>query len=431
MGAVALATCLLFGLVPAIRATNITPASAMRASGRGITAGPERFSLRRALVVLQVAISLVLLVGAFLFVRSLQKLMDVQPGFRAGGVMAIKVDTSAGNYPAQRLPLVMRDLLDRIRTRTGAAAAAEVGWPPLSGSGWNESTWADGSTGARQECNFNRSGPGSFQTMETALLAGRDFEPRDDLKSPKVAIINEAFSKAVFGNDNPLGRTFRTAAEAGKPDPSFQVVGVVQNTKYYQLAEKFQPIAFFPIAQDNDPGHNPTFLIRTSTPPGEVMRAATAAITEVNPGFGVQFTLLSTQIKDSLARERLMAALAGAFGILAGSLAVLGLYGVIAYMVARRRNEIGMRIALGASRGNVVWLVLREAALLLGMGLAAGLVLAIWAGRTATSLLYDLQPYDPVTLAGAVAVLAVVGLIAAYGPAYRASRLDPMEALRE
>jgi ABC-type antimicrobial peptide transport system permease subunit len=164
---------------------------------------------------------------------------------------------------------------------------------------------------------------------------------------------------------------------------------------------------------------------------GGILRAATAAAAEVNPGFGIHFTVLTTQLKESLLRERLMAALAGAFGILAGALAVLGLYGVIAYMVARRRNEIGVRIALGAGRGRVIRLVLKEAALLLAIGLAVGVGLALWAARAATAMLYDLKPYDPVTLGAAVALLAMVALVASYAPAYRASRLDPMEALRE
>jgi predicted permease len=431
MAGVAILTCLLFGLVPAIRATRISPASAMRSGGRGVTAGPERFSLRRALVVAQVAISLVLLVGAFLFVRSLEKLMDIQPGFRAEGVISIDVDLHPAHYSKERLPLVEREIMERIQRGTGAISAAEVGWTPISGAGWDENTYAEGSTAPRQDAMFNRAGPGSFKTMGTALLSGRDFDDRDDLKSPKVAIVNEQFAKVIFGVQNPVGRSFRVQGQAGKPDLPYQVAGLVQNTKYYELGEDFRPIAILPAAQNEDPGTGATFIVRTNASVVEVMRAATAAIAEVNPGIGVNFTVLSEQLKESLMRERLMAALAGAFGILAGSLAVLGLYGVIAYMVARRRNEIGMRIALGAGSGRVVRLVLREAALLIGIGLAAGLALSLWAGRAATSMLYDLKPYDPVTLGGAVGLLALVALIASYGPAYRASRLDPMDALRE
>src|SRR5580658_9849895 len=431
MAAVAVLTCLLFGLAPAIRATSIAPASAMRSGGRGLTTGRDRFSLRRALVVAQISLSLVLLVGAFLFVRSLQKLLDIQPGFRPEGIVAVNLDLGPGRYSKYRLPEVYRQLLERLRVRTGAASAAQVGWTPVSGAGWGESAWADGSSAPHQDCMFNRAGPGYFKTMGTAFLAGRDFDERDNRKAPKVAIVNEAFAQRVFGGQNPVGRSFRVQGPAGKPDPIYQVVGLVRNTKYYELREDFKPIGFVPIAQDDDPDAGATYVLRTNAPVGGIFRAATAAVAEVNPGIGIQFTALTKQLKESLLRERLMAALAGAFGVLAGSLAVLGLYGVVAYMVARRRNEIGVRIALGAGRGRVIGLVLKEAAVLLAVGLAVGVGLALWAARAATAMLYDLKPYDPLTLGGAVAVLALVALVASYAPAYRASRLDPMEALRE
>jgi ABC-type antimicrobial peptide transport system permease subunit len=183
--------------------------------------------------------------------------------------------------------------------------------------------------------------------------------------------------------------------------------------------------------QTEEPGPFASFVLRTSAPLGRFYREAETAIAEVHPQAGVNFSVLTTQIQESLTRDRLMAALAGAFGLLAGTLAVLGLYGVIAYMVARRRNEIGVRIALGAGRGRVVGLVLREAILLLGIGLAVGTALAAWAGEAASSLVYGLKARDPLTLGGACALLALVALIASYGPAFRASRLQPMDALRD
>ncbi len=430
MAGVAIVTCLLFGLAPALRATSIAPASAMRTGGRGVTSGRERFSLRRALVVAQVSMSLVLLVGAFLFVRSLQKLMDIQPGFRAEGIVAVSLDLRPGHYSKERLPVVYRELLDRIRTRTGADSAAQASWTPVSDSGWDETVW-DGAAGVHLESMLLQVGSDYFKTMDTGFVAGRDFDDRDTPGSPKVAIVNEMFAKQVFGGGNPVGRTFRVQGPAGKPDPVYQIVGMVRNTKYYELREDFKPISFLPMAQDKDPGAGATYILRTSAPVGGVFRAATAAVAEINPGIGVQFSVLTTQLKESLMRDRLMAVLAGAFGILAGSLAVLGLYGVIAYMVARRRNEIGVRIALGAGRRRVIQMVLKEAALLVGIGLVVGTGLALWAARAATTMLYGLKPYDPVTLGGAIALLAAVALIASYGPAYRASRLEPMDALRE
>ena len=431
MAGVAILTCLLFGLAPAIRATNIAPASAMRSGGRGITTGRDRFGLRRILVVAQVSLSLVLLVGAFLFVRSLQKLLDVQPGFRPEGIISVGLDLRAGHYSKERMPEVYREVLEKLRARTGAISSAQVGWTPVSHTGWDETTWADGLNLQHEDVLYNRTAPGYFKTMDTALLAGRDFDDRDDLKAPRVAIVNEVFAQKIFGGGNPVGRTFRVQGPAGKPDPIYQVVGMVRNTKYYEIREDFRPISFLPVAQDETPDPWATYVLRTNAPVGGVLRAATAAAAEVNPGFAVEFRVLSTQLKESLMRERLMAALAGAFGLLAGTLAVLGLYGVVAYMVARRRNEIGLRIALGAGRGRVIGLVLKEAALLLVIGLAVGVGLSLWAARAATSMLYGLKPYDPVTLGGAVLLLAAVALIASYAPARRAAGLDPMDALRE
>jgi hypothetical protein len=267
--------------------------------------------------------------------------------------------------------------------------------------------------------------------MGTTLIAGRDFDDRDTLTSPKVAIVNEAFAKTFFGGANPVGRSFRYEAGAGEEDPVFQIVGLVKNTKYYQLREDPLEIGFFPITQEARPGAAANYVIRASGSIGVVMRSLTSAIGEVSPTISIEFRPMSRQIKESLLRDRLMATLSGSFGLLAGLLATLGLYGVISYMVARRRNEIGVRIALGADRGRVIGMVLREAGLLLAVGLAVGLLLAVWAARAAATLLFGLQPHDPVTLISAALLLAAVALAASYGPARRAAALEPMQALRD
>jgi predicted permease len=428
---VAMLTCVLFGLMPALRATRVAPASVMRASGRGLTGGREKFSLRRILVVAQVAMSMVLLAGALLFVRSLQKLMAVDPGFRPEGIVAVGVDYQAAHFPKERTPEVRRQMLEKLQARTGAIAAAEVDMTPVSGSGWDQNAWAEGSSGPRTDSLFNRCGPGYFRTMGTSFVAGRDFNQHDDLSAPRVAIVNEEFARKVFQGKNPVGLSFRREESAEKPDSVFLVVGLVRNTKYYELREDFRPIAFVPEGQNEDPGPGTNFVLRTNAPLGEFFHHAEQALAEIHPAMGVQFSVLTSQLKESLLRDRLMAALAGAFGVLAGSLAVLGLYGVIAYMVARRRNEIGVRIALGSSRGRVIVLVLREAVVLLAIGLTVGTGLALWAGQAASSLVYGMTPRDPLTLGAAVALLAAVALIASYGPAWKASRLQPMEALRD
>ena len=429
--AMAILTCLLFGLAPALRATRVEPSSVMRASGRGLTAGREKFSLRRALVVAQVAMSLVLLAGALLFMRSLQKLLAVDPGFRPEGIVAVSVDYRTAHYPRERINEVRRQMLERLLVRTGAISGGQVAMTPVSGSGWDQNVWAEGSSGPRIDGMFNRAGPGYFRTMGTSFVTGRDFDEHDNLAAPKVAIVNEEFARQIFHGENPVGRSFRREESADKPDSSFLIVGLVRNTKYYELREDFRPIAFVPADQDEDPGPGGTFVMRTQAPLGEFYHAAEEAIADIHPGLGIDFAVLTTQIKESLMRDRLMAVLAGGFGLLAGLLAVLGLYGVIAYMVARRRNEIGVRIALGASRGQVIGLVLKEAVLLLAIGLTVGAALAAWAGQAAASLVYGLKPQDPLTLGAAVALLAMVALFASYGPARRASRLQPMDALRD
>jgi predicted permease len=292
-------------------------------------------------------------------------------------------------------------------------------------------TRAEGSTEAKKESYFNRVGPGYFRTMGIGLVAGREFDQRDTIGSPQVAIVNETFVKRFFGGANPLGRVFRVDGPAGKPDRLYQVVGMVRNTKYYEVREDFLAIAYLPAAQDDDPGAGVTFVLRTAAPLGGLLQNVKTAVAEVHPGIGIEFTIITTQLRESLMRDRLMATLAGAFGLLAGVLATLGLYGVIAYMVARRRNEIGVRMALAADRGRVVRLVLREAILLLTVGLVIGTGLALWAGRAATAMLFGLKPTDPGTFAAAIALLAAVALLASYGPARRASRVEPMQALRE
>ncbi len=435
--ALGVGTCLLFGLLPAFRATRVAPAVAMRSGGRGSSAGPERFSLRRALVATQVALSLVLLVGALLFVGSLQKLLAIDPGFRPQGVMAVELDFHRMHYSKPQSLAAIRDLLERVRAVPGVTSAAEsIVWP-ISGSSWNG--WVHTASGIRQQANASEAGPRFFQTIGTPLMAGRDFDERDTPNSPKVAIVNEAFARIFFGGANPVGRTFFNEGDAGQPDTAYQVIGLARNSKYQDIREDFRPIFYMPMSQDDRSNFGwdfASFLVHANlsqekAPLQGVRSAVKRAIAGVSPGIGIEFSVLSDNIKESLLRDRLMATLSGAFGLLAGLLATLGLYGVIAYMVARRQNEIGVRMALGADRGRVIRLVLREASFLLAAGLLIGTALALWAGQAASALLYGLKPYDPATLASALVLLAAVGLAASYLPARRAARMDPMDALRE
>jgi predicted permease len=397
-----------------------------------MTAGRERFGLRRALVVSQVALSLVLLVGALLFVRTLRNLTTLDPGFQQQGTLVAQLDLSRMNIAVDRRQDFKRAMLDRVRAIPGVDSAADVGIVPVSGNSWNEDIALGGSgEKAKESPNFNRVSPGFFKTMRTPFLAGRDFDNRDTATSPMVAIVNETFVSKLLNGANPIGVTFTVETEAGKARPRYQIIGLVKNTRYRDLREDPVALVFLTNAQDDRPDLYPQFLIHSTLQGGALLGAVKQVIAETSPDIVIEFRLLSAQIRESLLKESLMATLSGFFGFLAALLATVGLYGVISYTVARRTNEIGIRMALGARRGNVVGLIMREAGLLLAIGIAVGAGLSLAAARTATSLLYGLKPHDPATLGLAVAALAAVAAAASFLPAHRASRLDPMAALRE
>jgi len=425
-------TCALFGLAPALRASYLSPVAAMRGGGRSVTSGRERFNMRRALVVTQVALSLVLLFGASLFVGTYRNLLSTDLGFQANGMMIANIGLEKMHAPEERRPRTYRELRDRFAAVPGAVSVARVAFTPISGSSWNGMVAADNgiADGSGNLAFFNVISPGYFSTMETRLIAGRDFDEHDRVGSPKVAIVNEAFAAKLFAGKNPIGHRFRTAADAGRAEPSYEIVGLVANARYREVREDFRPTAYFPVDQDEHPGDQTVFLIRMGGSPNRLTAGMIAAAAATNPLIGIELRPFSDQMRDSLLRESLMATLSGGLGFLAVTLAALGLYGVIAYMIGRRANEIGVRIALGADRGQVIRLVLREAAVLLIIGTAAGIPFALWAGKTATTLLFGLSSRDAASLLGAAALLAIIGLIASYIPARRAGGLDPAEALR-
>jgi putative ABC transport system permease protein len=432
MAGLAILTCILFGLTPALRASRAVPASAMRASGRGLTADRGKFGLRRMLVISQVALSLVLLVGALLFVGSLRNLSTLDPGFREDGLLITGVDISRINFPPARRGALYQELLTRLRAIPGVEATATASIVQISGNGWNDSIEILGQrTQERMVPWFDRVSPGYFRTMGTSLLAGRDLDDRDTPSAPEVAIVNQEFSRKFLGGANPIGRSFRMLVGPGEPQHVFQIVGLVKNSKYQSLREDFKPLAFVAESQNKEAGLGVTFMLRSALPPGSLMTAVKKTVLDENSQISLRFQVFTTQVQESLLRERLMATLSGFFGFLAVALATVGLYGVISYMVARRRNEIGIRIALGASRRNVLNLVLREAGMLLAAGLVIGIGLALAVGRAASSMLFGLQPGDPKTIGASVAGLAVVAIAASLLPAMRAARVEPMVALRE
>jgi putative ABC transport system permease protein len=427
---IAAAAALFFGLAPALRSTRLSLSATMRSGGRGTTDGRERFGLRRALVVAQVSLSLVLITSALLLGRTYHNLVSANPGFRQDGILVASLDLRRTGVDAGARPTLTRRVGEALSAIPGVAGVAETFLVPVSGAGWNNRVVVDGQLqpGA---ANLNQVSADYFAVLATPVIAGRVFDPsKDTPESEPVAVVNQAFAAKFFGGRAVIGETFQTET-AGPDRPRYRVVGVVANTKYGDLREAFEPIAYFARSQQKTGGPFAAFLLHTTVPPARVTTLATAAITAASPRILVQYRTLSDQIAETLVSERLMAALSLGFGVLAIVIATIGLYGVMAYMVARRRSEIGIRLALGAGRSQVVRMIIAEASILLGIGAAIGLGLSIASGRAVGSLLYGLQPTDPLTLATAVAGLALVSLLASWLPAHRASLVPPTIALRE
>ena len=427
----AVLTCVGFGLLPALHASRTDPLEALKSGGRGIAGSGARLSVRRALVVCQVALSLVLLVGALLFVRSLRNLVTLDAGFRRDHILTVAADTMRLNLPVERRTAFHHELVERIRAIPGVADAADARIVPLSDSTWNEEVGIEGTDVPPTSANFNRVGPGYFRTMGTSLLAGRDFDDRDGSGADAVAIVTETFARKFLHGGNPIGRTVRMENQGGDTVQRFQIVGLARDSKYAELREDFSPIVYLSDAQDADPGHSTNVVVRSELPLSSLRPSLTSTIAGVSPEISVTYRPFRDILRDGLLRERLMAGLSAFFGFLASILAMVGLYGVVSFMVLRRRNEIGVRMALGATRQDILVLVLREAGTLLAIGLAIGIVLAVGAATLARSLLYGLGPTDPVTIIIAALGLAAVAAAASLVPAHRAATLDPVTALRE
>ncbi len=426
----AVLTTISFGLAPAIRATRAEPATLLQSGSRGSTGGKERFSLRRILVVSQVALSVVLLMGALLFVRSLRNLTTLNAGFQQSGILIASVDFEHLQIPPERYTEYKRDIVKRVQAMPGVESAADARMVPFGGNSSNQNILLEGSDTDAGVVWRNHLGPGYFQTIGTPLLAGRDFDDRDTATSVKVAIVNEAFVKKILKGAAPLGRRFRQHESPGDPRPLYEIVGVVKDSKYQDMHEEYLPFMYFPATQEAKPSPDDQIVIRSSLPLTSLIASLKETIGGVNTGIDLDFKVLKTSIRESLLQDQLMATLSGFFGFLAALLAAIGLYGVISYMVVQRTKEIGIRMAIGAERLDVLKLILNEATLLTATGLVIGAGLALAAAQAAKSLLYGLKPRDPITLLAAIVVLSAVAAFASFLPAYRASKLDPLIALR-
>ena len=324
------------------------------------------------------------------------------------------------------------EIVDRLRGVPGLDAAAEVGIVPLSGSSIDNRVWAEGENRqSRFDPNFNWIGNCYFKTLGIPLLAGRDFGEQDTLNSPKVAVVNQEFARRFGKGANPVGLRIRREATPHEPETVFEIVGVVKNSKYKDLRENFGPIVYLPISQEQNPDPFVQVIVHSGLPLATLKSSLQRAVDEVSPDIGVDFRVFKTQIRESLLPERLMAALSVFFGILAGLLTAVGLYGVISFLVARRTHEIGIRMALGAGKRQVVSAILRETLMLTVFGIGVGLRITFSVARLVASMLFGIKPNDPVPLAFAALALCGVSFTAAYIPARRAAAVDPMIALRD
>ena len=426
--AVTVVTCLLFGLAPALLATRQSAGALLRAAARTSTDARPRTAVRSGLVVVQVALSLVLVVTALLFARTFYNLTTADSGFDPDGLAMVVVEHQRAKVPAERRLGLHERLLAAVRALPGVQSAASVRMVPLTGESWSGHVLINGVQHQKQTY-FNRVSPAFFRTLGTTLVAGRDFAPVDAPASPRVAIVNESFARELLGVHDPIGSTFQLPAFPGTTQSSFEIVGLVKDTKYSALREPFEPIAFFPVSQDPQPLEYVNFVVRTAAP-SAVTRSLTEGARRIEPDAVVLVQSFRALISDSLVRERLMAMLSVFFGAVAVVLAMLGLYGVTAYGVTQRTREIGIRTALGAQRSEVLVLVLGRSTLLTATGVAVGLAAAAAATQYLEGMLFGLTPLDPATFITVSIAFPVVATLAAYIPARRAARVDPVVALR-
>ena len=425
---VSLVTGLVFGVLPATRASRPDLVDALKEETRGAGTGRRRATLSRALVVAQVALSVVALVAAGLFLRSLGRANQIDPGFDVEHVAVVAVNAGQGGYDGERARQFFRTVHDRAGALPGVQSASWASSVPLAGSifktiikeGDNPELMA-----SRVLATAVVTTPGYFQTIGIPLLRGRDFTDTDREPSLRVAIVNQAFVDRIWPGQDPIGKRFRFFT-----DTSFrQVVGVAKTSKYSTLGEDPQPAVYTPLEQDFS--DTMTLLVRTAGDPAPALGTAQREIRSLDRSVPLQnpFTM-RTILDQSLWPARLAAILLGVVGALALTLASIGLYGVMAYSVAQRTREIGVRMAMGANRAQVLAMVLRQAMTLVGIGLVIGVAGAAALSRGVTRLLFGMSGLDPATFAGVCVVLALVAVLASYVPAWRASRLDPIKALR-
>jgi predicted permease len=423
-------TALLFGMTPAIRATRLDLTGSLK-QGRGIASPTAQISLGRVLIVAQIALSLVLLAGASLFLRSLVKLTNVDTGFDRENVLIFSLDQGAAEIPVDaRLVNLQQRIEDRVQAVPGVQAAS------FSCFSFNQGMWSNDvsvqgippSPENSQDVLFNIVGRGFFSTRSLPIVAGRGFDAIDKADSPKVAIVNETMAQRFFPDSSAVGHRFGMGGDESHIG-DIEIVGVVKNAKYVSLQEEPAAAAYFPFSQHMQYLFN--FEVRYTGEAAQVIPAVRRAIAEVNPNIPINsISTLAEQVEESTANQRLIARLSAFFGLLAAFLVCIGIYGLLSHAVARRTSEIGVRMALGARRRDVLWLILREILVLVAIGVSLGVPIALSGNQLVAKLLYGLSPADPASLFAAIAMLVVIAVLAGYLPARKASLVEPTVALR-
>ena len=435
-------TGVLFGLVPALQTTRPDVGRVLKDEA-GAVVGGGHGGLRKTLVVAQVALSLLLLIGAGLFLRSLENLSNLGPGFPTQKLVGFQINPSLGGYTPEREKIYLQQLTNALSAIPGVQSVGLASMRILENDEWDSSVTVEGYSPAkpedRAEPYMNQISPGYFATLGVPIVAGRDFQltdnrevkkgPEEDDWTPTTVMINEKFAKKFFPGRNPIGMHIGFGSDPGTRT-DMEVIGVVKDIKYTNLRDEIPEQAYIPYMGSHFQG-SMTVYLRTEVDPSLLMPTVRQKVRELDPNLPIySLRTEGTQISNSLTTERMIASLSTVFGFLATLLAVIGLYGVMSYMVAQRTREIGIRMALGAEQGNVVWMVMREVFRLIGIGVVAGIPAALALTRVVQSQLFGLTGHDPRTLAIATIALTVVACVAGYIPALRASRLDPMKALR-
>jgi predicted permease len=432
--AIAILTTLICSLMPALRAARVQLVSTLREGARGLTASHSRLLAGRIFVAAQIALSLILLVGAGLFLRTLMNLRSVNLGYESSNLTMMAIDAAQAGYTSEKRAILYHQLQEKLRSTPGVVSATYSGNGLFSGSDMGDRITVEGYTSKSKEdrgSRFDQIGAGYFSSLGIPLLLGREINERDVAGAPLVCVINEAFAKLYFAGRNPIGK--HVNAEYGNKKITYEVVGVAKNSRDHKLNKDVDPRYFLSLPQGivlDEVMPFATYEIRTSVSGGAMLNSLRKAVEKVNVDLKPDLRPLTESIDQQVGQQRLIAKLVAFFGLLALFLAAIGIYGILAYGVSQRTSEIGIRMAIGAESANVIGMIAKETMTMVGIGLAAGLVATYFVTKLIQSRLFGVTPTDPLVLGAAMGLLAVIALLAGLLPALRASKIDPAIALR-